>query len=48
MGPAAVIDVSAIRDAAEPGMSPRITVAMIEEWESTHGPIEAGDDCSVP
>ena len=43
MGLAAVVDVSAMRDAAEPGMSPRITVAMIEEWESTHGPIEAGE-----
>ncbi len=43
MGPAAVIDVSAIRDAAEPGTSPRITVAMIEEWEITHGPIQASD-----
>ena len=36
-----------MRDADEPGMSPRITVAMIEDWESAHGPIEAGEG-SVP
>ncbi len=43
MGPAAVIDVTAIRDKAQPGQSPRITVEMIKAWEKKHGPIEAGD-----
>jgi kynurenine formamidase len=43
MGPAAVIDVTAIRDNAAPGMSARITVAMVKEWEMKHGAIQAGD-----
>lgn len=43
MGPAAVIDVTAIRDEAEPGKSARITVDMIKAFEAEHGEIEAGD-----
>ena len=43
MGPAVVIDVTDIRDAAEPGLSAPITVERIREWESENGEIEAGD-----
>ncbi len=43
MGPATVIDVTDIRDAAEPGLSAPITVARIQAWESEHGEIQAGD-----
>ena len=43
MGPAAVIDVTAIRDDAEPGKSARITVDMIKAFEAEHGEIQAGD-----
>jgi kynurenine formamidase len=43
MGPAAVIDVTAIRDQAEPGMSPRITLDRVKAFESEHGEIQAGD-----
>ena len=43
MGPAVVIDVTDIRDAAEPGLSAPITVERIQEWESENGEIEAGD-----
>jgi kynurenine formamidase len=43
MGPAAVIDVTALLDQAAPGTSPRITVAHIQEWEKKHGALRAGD-----
>ena len=43
MGPAVVIDVTALLDKAPPGQSPRITVTHIQEWEKTHGPIRAGE-----
>ncbi len=43
MGPAAVIDVTDIRDAAEPGRSAAITVERIQAWESENGEIRAGD-----
>ena len=43
MGPAVVIDVTDIRDAAEPGLSAPITVERIQDWESENGEIEAGD-----
>jgi kynurenine formamidase len=43
MGPAAVIDVTALLDKAEPGHSPRITVQHVQEWEKKHGPIRAGE-----
>jgi len=43
MGPAAVINVTAIRDQAEPGKSARITVDMIKAFEAEHGEIQAGD-----
>ncbi len=43
MGPAAVINVTAIRDQAEPGHSARITVDMIKAFEAEHGEIKAGD-----
>ncbi len=43
MGPAAVIDVSAILDQAENAMSPLITVDMIKADEAANGEIGAGD-----
>lgn len=43
MGPAAVMDVSDIRDAAEPGFSAPITVERIQAWEAEHGEIQPGD-----
>ena len=43
MGPAAVIDVTALLDKAPNGQSPRITVAHIQAWEKTHGSIRAGE-----
>ena len=43
MGPAAVIDVTDIRDAAEPGFSAPISVERIQAWEAEHGGIEAGE-----
>lgn len=43
MGPAAVIDLTAIRDEAAPGLSPKITVEMVKQWEKENGEIEAGD-----
>ena len=43
MGPAAVIDVTDIRDAAEPGFSAPITVERIQGWEAEHGEIQAGE-----
>jgi kynurenine formamidase len=38
-GPAAVIDVTALRDTADAGVSPWISVERIQEWEAQHGPI---------
>lgn len=43
MGPAAVIDVTDLRDEAEPGFSAPITVGRIQAWESEHGPIQPGE-----
>lgn len=43
MGPAAVIDVTDIRDAAEPGRSAPITVERIQAWEAEMGEIQAGE-----
>ena len=43
MGPAAVIDVTAIRDQAENGKSAVITVDMVKQWERKHGDIKAGE-----
>ena len=43
MGPAAVIDVTDLRDAAEPGFSAPITVDRIQAWESEHGAIQPGE-----
>ncbi len=43
MGPAAVINVTDLRDAAEPGFSAPITVERIQAWESEHGPIQPGE-----
>ncbi len=43
MGPAVVIDVTDLRDAAEPGFSAPITVERIQAWESEHGPIQPGE-----
>lgn len=43
MGPAAVVDVSDLRDAAEPGFSAPITVGRIQAWEAEHGGIQPGE-----
>lgn len=43
MGPAVVVDVTDIRDAAEPGLSAPITVDRIQEWESENGEIRPGE-----
>ena len=43
MGPAVVIDVTDIRDSAEPGFSAPITVERIQAWEREHGEIQAGE-----
>jgi kynurenine formamidase len=43
MGPAAVMDFTAIRDQAEPGKSAAITVEMVQAWEKQHGGIQPGD-----
>ncbi len=43
MGPAAVVDVTDIRDAAEPGFSAPITVERIQAWEGEHGEIRQGE-----
>ncbi len=43
MGPAVVIDVTDIRDAAEPGFSAPITVERIQAWETENGPIQPGE-----
>ena len=43
MGPAAVIDVTDIRDAAEAGFSAPITVDRIQAWEAEHGEVQAGE-----
>jgi len=42
-GPAVVIDVTDIRDEAEPGFSAPITVERIQAWEAENGAVEAGD-----
>jgi len=43
MGPAVVVDLRKIRDKAKPGISPKITTAMIKENEKRYGKIQAGD-----
>jgi kynurenine formamidase len=43
MGPAAVIDVTELRDKAEPGKSAVIGLDRIQAWEKQHGEIKAGD-----
>ncbi len=43
MGPAVVIDVTDLRDQAEPGMSARITLERVTAWEKEHGAIQAGE-----
>ncbi len=43
MGPAVVIDVTALLDKAPNGASPRITVAHLQAWEKGNGPIRAGE-----
>lgn len=43
MGPAAVIDVTDLRDAAEPGLSAAITLARVQAWESENGEIQPGE-----
>ena len=43
MGPAAVMDVTDIRDEARPGFSAPITVERIQAWEAEHGDIQPGE-----
>ena len=43
MGPAVVIDASDIRDKAEAGKSPVITLDRVKQWESQNGPVKAGE-----
>lgn len=43
MGPAVVIDASDIRDKAEPGKSPVITLDRVKQWERQNGPVKAGE-----
>lgn len=43
MGPAVVINVTDLRDAAEPGLSAPISVERIQAWEAEHGAIAAGE-----
>jgi kynurenine formamidase len=43
MGPAAVIDVTAIRDKADNGRSAAITLEMVKDWEKQNGEIKPGD-----
>ena len=43
MGDAVVIDATALLDKSEPGKSPVITLAMVQEWEKKNGEIKAGD-----
>jgi isatin hydrolase len=43
MGPAVVIDAKSIVDAAEPGKSAPITLAMVQEWEKKNGAIQKGE-----
>ena len=42
-GEACVIDVTALRDRAEPGMSALIGPEVVREWEHTHRPLGPGD-----
>lgn len=42
-GAAAVIDVTALSGSGAPGQSPEILPSHIEDWESRHGPLEAGE-----
>ncbi len=43
IGPAAVIDVSALSGTGDPGVSPEILPEHIERWESEHGRLQAGE-----
>jgi len=43
MGPAVVIDATALLDKAPNGQSPRITLAHVQAWEKSNGPIRAGE-----
>jgi kynurenine formamidase len=43
MGPAAVINVTDLRDRAEPGISPVIPLDRVKAWEKQHGDIKAGE-----
>ncbi|MFB5189563.1 cyclase family protein [Alicyclobacillus fastidiosus] len=43
IGPAVVIDVTKLTGTGSPGVSPLITVEMIEEWEKEHGAIKPND-----
>jgi kynurenine formamidase len=43
MGPAVVIDVTDLRDKAEPGKSAVIPLDRVQTWEKQHGAIKAGD-----
>src|SRR4051812_21721654 len=43
MGPAAVIDVTAINDSTESGVSPEILPEHITAWEKEHGELQEGE-----
>ena len=43
IGPAAVIDVTALTDTGGPGVSPEITPKHITDWEAKHGQLEPGE-----
>jgi kynurenine formamidase len=43
IGPAAVVDVRQLADTGEPGISPSISSAHLQEWERQHGHFDRGD-----
>jgi len=43
IGPAAVIDVTALTDTGGPGVSPEITPKHITDWEAKHGQLQQGE-----
>jgi isatin hydrolase len=45
MGPAVVIDVTALNGTGKPGSSPIIDAAAVERWEGEHGRLQPGDIC---
>ncbi len=43
MGPAAVIDATELTGQGEGGVSPEITVELVQRWEQANGPLQAGE-----